>query len=213
MWTSQESNSSDSMRIMSSVYSSSYECLQSWNHLPERELYYPSWDAAKEEDLSSGCFGLTPVGNKIEPTSPVLSDASGTSSRSENEKRLLIKQRIEEELPINREGATERERNRMHLLNEAFDALRKVVPRSNLSEHQKLSKIATLRLAIHYIAALDSILQSTGGVRIMEDNINTPTMHFMGNKRRKSLKEFEMTQVDIIGKRKNEQYDIYEPIN
>ncbi|KAK2165221.1 hypothetical protein LSH36_53g05034 [Paralvinella palmiformis] len=59
-------------------------------------------------------------------------------------------------------GATERERNRMHLLNDAFDDLRRVVPKSNLSEHQKLSKIATLRLAIHYITALTSILKSTG---------------------------------------------------
>ena len=58
-----------------------------------------------------------------------------------------------------RGGATERERNRMHMINEAFDRLREVVPKSNLSEHQKLSKIATLRLAIHYISALSSILQ------------------------------------------------------
>ena len=61
-----------------------------------------------------------------------------------------------------RTGATVRERNRMHMLNDAFDALRKVVPKSNLSEHQKLSKIATLRLAIHYISALSSTLKSTG---------------------------------------------------
>ena len=70
----------------------------------------------------------------------------------------------------NREGATERERNRMHMLNDAFDELRKVVPRSNLSEHQKLSKIATLRLAIHYISALSSILKSSGAeIRIITD--------------------------------------------
>ena len=59
-------------------------------------------------------------------------------------------------------GATERERTRMHMLNDAFDELRKVVPRSNLSEHQKLSKIATLKLAIHYISALSSTLKSVG---------------------------------------------------
>ncbi|KAL8577920.1 hypothetical protein ACOMHN_011916 [Nucella lapillus] len=59
-------------------------------------------------------------------------------------------------------GATERERTRMHMLNDAFDELRQVVPKSNLSEHQKLSKIATLRLAIHYISALSTTLKSTG---------------------------------------------------
>ncbi|KAK3090276.1 hypothetical protein FSP39_010580 [Pinctada imbricata] len=58
--------------------------------------------------------------------------------------------------------ATERERNRMHMLNDAFDELRKVVPKQNLSDHQKLSKIATLRLAIHYIAALVSTLRNSG---------------------------------------------------
>ncbi|XP_069123003.1 neurogenic differentiation factor 1-like [Argopecten irradians] len=69
-----------------------------------------------------------------------------------------------------REGATERERLRMHSLNDAFDNLRRVVPKSNLSDHHKLSKIATLRLAIHYIAALGGILKSSGvEVRVIED--------------------------------------------
>ncbi len=76
----------------------------------------------------------------------------------------------ERQLSPNRDGATERERNRMHMLNDAFDELRKVVPKSNLSEHQRLSKIATLRLAIHYISALTSILKSTGAeIRRIED--------------------------------------------
>ena len=59
-------------------------------------------------------------------------------------------------------GATVRERSRMHVLNEAFDELRKVIPRPNLSEQQKLSKIATLRQAIRYIDALVTTLKSTG---------------------------------------------------
>lgn len=64
-----------------------------------------------------------------------------------------------------RTGATVRERNRMHILNDAFDDLRRIVPKTNLSEHQRLSKIATLRLAIHYIGALTKILQNSGGCR------------------------------------------------
>lgn len=71
---------------------------------------------------------------------------------------------------ISRIGATERERTRMHMLNDAFDELRKVVPKSNLSEHQKLSKIATLRLAIHYISALASTLKATGAeIKLVKD--------------------------------------------
>ena len=80
--------------------------------------------------------------------------------RTADTERVFSAENPEE--PINRDGATERERTRMHLLNDAFDELRKVVPKSNLSEHQKLSKIATLRLAIHYISALTSTLKSSG---------------------------------------------------
>lgn len=67
--------------------------------------------------------------------------------------------------PNSRGCATERERNRMHLLNDGFEELRKVVPRSNVGEHQRLSKIATLRLAIQYIGALAGAL-TTAGVEI-----------------------------------------------
>ena len=50
----------------------------------------------------------------------------------------------------------------MHLLNEGFDELRKVVPRTNMPDHTRLSKIATLRLAIQYIHALSSALKDAG---------------------------------------------------
>lgn len=61
-----------------------------------------------------------------------------------------------------RAGATVRERTRMHVLNEAFDELRRVIPKSTFSEQQKLSKIATLRQAIQYIDALVRTLHSSG---------------------------------------------------
>ncbi|XP_031563915.1 protein atonal homolog 1-like [Actinia tenebrosa] len=61
-------------------------------------------------------------------------------------------------LRSNRECATARERSRMHSLNDSFDELRKVIPKTNDSGEEKLSKIATLRLAIHYIGALSRIL-------------------------------------------------------
>ena len=77
-------------------------------------------------------------------------------------KHLTSTKKNENHHPIMRSGATDRERNRMHTLNEAFEELRKVVPKSNLSEHQRLSKIATLRLAIHYISALDAVLKQSG---------------------------------------------------
>lgn len=59
----------------------------------------------------------------------------------------------------------------MHILNDAFDELRTIVPKSNLSEHQRLSKIATLRLAIHYIGALTNILQNNGGCKPVDPSL------------------------------------------
>ena len=59
---------------------------------------------------------------------------------------------------LRRHCATRRQRNRRHKLNRAFEELRKVIPESYYGD-QKLSKITTLRLAIHYIHVLENILQ------------------------------------------------------
>lgn len=71
---------------------------------------------------------------------------------------------------------TVRERNRMHALNEAFDELRRVVPKANLHDHQRLSKIATLRLAIHYISCLTQILDSNRTTKQYPHQLLSPTM-------------------------------------
>jgi len=69
---------------------------------------------------------------------------------------------------------TVRERNRMHALNEAFDELRRVVPKANLHDHQRLSKIATLRLAIHYISCLTQILDANGPMKQYPHQLISP---------------------------------------
>lgn len=60
--------------------------------------------------------------------------------------------------------ANDRERNRMHMLNEALDRLRCVLP--TFPEDTKLTKIETLRFAHNYIFALSQTLESL-------DNINS----------------------------------------
>ncbi|KAF8359670.1 cnd-1 [Pristionchus pacificus] len=59
---------------------------------------------------------------------------------------------------IRRIKANGRERQRMHGLNHALDNLRRCVPIS--AQHQKLSKIETLKLARNYINALNRILSA-----------------------------------------------------
>ena len=49
----------------------------------------------------------------------------------------------------------------MHKLNRAFEELRKVIPKTSYDGEEKLSKIATLRLAIHYISVLSSVLEQS----------------------------------------------------
>lgn len=77
--------------------------------------------------------------DKLEGENPLM--AANTRAR-----RLLI---------------NERERQRMHNLNEAYEELRKVVPKP--SPDKKLSKIETLLLAQNYITALtEMLINSTG---------------------------------------------------
>ena len=53
--------------------------------------------------------------------------------------------------------ANDRERSRMHNLNNALDSLRRILP--NASEENKLTKIETLRFAYNYIFALTETLK------------------------------------------------------
>lgn len=73
-------------------------------------------------------------------------------------KKPLTKER-EDRMRSRRARANDRERNRMHGLNRALEALRERVP--VFSANQRLSKIETLRLAKNYIRALTDILESS----------------------------------------------------
>ncbi|XP_054262277.1 neurogenic differentiation factor 4-like [Macrosteles quadrilineatus] len=61
-----------------------------------------------------------------------------------------------------RKTANARERSRMREINDAFEALRRVLPHCNTrseNPNEKTTKIMTLRLAMKYIAALDNALR------------------------------------------------------
>ncbi|GBP46884.1 Basic helix-loop-helix neural transcription factor TAP [Eumeta japonica] len=71
--------------------------------------------------------------------------------------------------------ANDRERNRMHMLNEALDRLRCVLP--TFPEDTKLTKIETLRFAHNYIFALSQTLESLDNI----DSDDIPTEGFTLN--------------------------------
>nr|SVI23423.1 taxi A [Oiovelia cunucunumana] len=66
-----------------------------------------------------------------------------------------------------RKNANARERSRMREINEAFETLRRAVP----CQDEKMTKIATLRLAMSYIAALSEALsESSDADSLMSDS-------------------------------------------
>ncbi|CAL8320448.1 unnamed protein product [Boreogadus saida] len=73
-------------------------------------------------------------------------------------RRRRVTQARWDRVRLRRIEANTRERNRMHGLNYALDALRRAVPCP--SRTQKLSKIETLRLARNYIWALSEVLSA-----------------------------------------------------
>lgn len=99
-----------------------------------------------------------------EPPSP--SDSGGGMSNSEDfsERKMKSPKKSAKrrkgvsarERNMRRIESNERERQRMHSLNDAFEGLRDVIPHVNME--RKLSKIETLTLAKNYIKALTNVI-------------------------------------------------------
>lgn len=70
--------------------------------------------------------------------------------------------------------ANDRERNRMHTLNEALEKLRLVLP--TFPEDTKLTKIETLRFAHNYIFALGQVLHSNGDIHLDLEKLQSITL-------------------------------------
>ena len=68
---------------------------------------------------------------------------------------------VSKEKAVRRMESNERERLRMHSLNEAFQELREVIPHVKMG--RKLSKIETLKLAKNYIKSLTNVICETRG--------------------------------------------------
>lgn len=70
--------------------------------------------------------------------------------------------------------ANDRERNRMHTLNEALERLRLTLP--TFPEDTKLTKIETLRFAHNYIFALEQVLQYDGTINLDLEKLQSITL-------------------------------------
>ncbi|XP_060655667.1 basic helix-loop-helix neural transcription factor TAP [Drosophila nasuta] len=70
--------------------------------------------------------------------------------------------------------ANDRERNRMHTLNDALERLRVTLP--SLPEETKLTKIEILRFAHNYIFALEQVLESGGTINLDLEKLQNFTL-------------------------------------
>lgn len=70
--------------------------------------------------------------------------------------------------------ANDRERNRMHMLNDALEKLRLALP--TFPEDTKLTKIETLRFAHNYIFALELVLDNGGPINLDLEKLQSITL-------------------------------------
>lgn len=70
--------------------------------------------------------------------------------------------------------ANDRERNRMHTLNEALEKLRVVLP--TFPEDTKLTKIETLRFAHNYIFSLVQLVENDGSIKFDMEKLQSLTL-------------------------------------
>ncbi|XP_063262582.1 neurogenin-3 [Prinia subflava] len=112
---------------------------------------------------SAGSRGPSPARTALAPRD-TAARRKGKARRGRGKARnegLLSKQKRSRRMKAN-----DRERNRMHHLNSALDALRSVLP--TFPDDAKLTKIETLRFAHNYIWAL------TQSLRLAEQNLPEP---------------------------------------
>ncbi|XP_005102880.1 protein dimmed [Aplysia californica] len=124
-----------------------------------------------EETEAAAEFGIRKRGGtggkRDNPGSPSDSSSSNMDEPSEKKPRGGKKSTRRrkgvsaKERNLRRLESNERERMRMHSLNDAFQGLREVIPHVNLD--RKLSKIETLTLAKNYIKALSNVICNMRG--------------------------------------------------
>ncbi|XP_063020349.1 neurogenin-3 [Melospiza melodia melodia] len=121
------------------------------------------------EDPSPGAGGPSPGSRGASPARPALAPRDA-ARRKGKARRGRGKARSEGSLSKQKRSrrmkANDRERNRMHHLNSALDALRSVLP--TFPDDAKLTKIETLRFAHNYIWAL------TQSLRLAEQGLPEP---------------------------------------
>ncbi|KAM9377420.1 neurogenin-1 [Pholidichthys leucotaenia] len=112
-------------------------------------------------DIDSNSCDFFPHTDDEESCCPPRSPEPGQQQQQQQKKRRRGRARSEATVHLVKKNrrlkANDRERNRMHNLNDALDALRGVLPA--FPDETKLTKIETLRFAHNYIWALSETIR------------------------------------------------------
>ncbi|XP_020041049.1 neurogenin-1 [Castor canadensis] len=119
-------------------------------------------DCARLQPPASASGPCAPA-RRVAPGATGTSEVPGVQDEEQERRRRRGRARVRPEALLHslrrsrRVKANDRERNRMHNLNAALDALRSVLP--SFPDDTKLTKIETLRFAYNYIWALAETLR------------------------------------------------------
>lgn len=134
--------------------------------VPTPASSYVGMDLEEDNAFTDTDFSLTSTGENSNSSNKVYSDESPmTNTQLAGGKKKRVKSRARPKSPTlvvhlkknRRLKANDRERNRMHSLNEALERLRCVLP--IFPDDNKLTKIETLRFARNYIWTLSETLK------------------------------------------------------
>ena len=122
----------------------------------------------------------------IDEFTPILGTQTSTPSKTEQKPKRKYAQgkaritrtrsptQVVKIRKFRRLKANDRERNRMHMLNEALEKLRLTLP--TFPEDTKLTKIETLRFAHNYIFAMVQLVESDGTVNFDLEKLQSLTL-------------------------------------
>ena len=140
---------------------------------PECEMTQANWDTMMANSATTAKFPSDSRGVKRAGSANSSASDSCSSSMNGEEPVDAKKPKTQKRTSRRRKGVSARERNvrrlesnerermRMHSLNDAFQELREVIPHVKMG--RKLSKIETLTLAKNYIKALTNVVCAMRG--------------------------------------------------
>ena len=151
----------------------------------------PSSVGLYNSDIENDVF-MSSFENEVtaSPSNKRKNDSNSTSSTPKKKRYNKPRQRcrspalVEKLKKTRRVKANDRERGRMHGLNDALDTLREVLPETMTGGDNKLTKIETLRMAYNYIFALSSaleVVESVPGVPVTNNSVNITSNSVMAN--------------------------------